>query len=401
MQAAKTPQAMRRHVVILGDTNVGKSTLFNALTGQDNSIVSPSRGTTTDPVQKAMELIPFGPIVLVDTAGYADSSELGRQRMQKTRAVSRRADAALYVADATAFSGESYREFAREGLPHLLVFTKCDIAGEDVPQSLQAAYPDAEFLSGYGEPLVERLRQRLSALLTGLEPEEVPLIGDLVPSGGTVILVMPIDSEAPKGRIILPQVQVLRDCLDHGIKSMVVRETELESAVRDLSAIDLVVTDSQAFPIVNQILPAEIPLTSFSMLLARQRGNFSQLLAGVDAVEHLPDGAFILLLEGCTHNSTHEDIGRVKIPALLRNKTGKQFVYDIHSGYDFPEDVSGYHLVIQCGGCMLAPRELLNRLQILEQRGIPVTNYGILLAWGSGILERCRQVFSSDNGNLQ
>ncbi|MFV0399076.1 MAG: [FeFe] hydrogenase H-cluster maturation GTPase HydF [Oscillospiraceae bacterium] len=387
----KTPNFLRRHVVLVGDTNAGKSTLFNTLTGQENAIVSPTPGTTTDPVSKAMELVPYGPIVLVDTAGMGDESALGAERMRKSRMACRRADAAIYVADATAFDREAYASFQVEKMPHLLVLTKCDLAGEEALYTSKEQYPEA-LQMGSGSD-VGPLREKLTALLSALAPEEDALLGDLVPPGGTVVLVTPIDSEAPKGRLIMPQVQTLRDCLDHGIKAMVCREFELEEALKSLSHVDLVVTDSQAFAYVEQRVPAEIPLTSFSMLLARQKGNFPQLLAGAKALGSLPEGARILMLEGCTHNSTHEDIGRKKIPALLRKKTGKALEFDYRSGYDFPEDLSCYHMAVQCGSCMINRREIASRLGAMESAGLPVTNYGVLLAWGTGILDRARAIF--------
>ena len=387
----KTPNAMRRHVVLLGDANAGKSTLFNALTGQDRAIVSPRAGTTTDPVSAAMELIPYGPVVLVDTAGLHDKSELGSKRMKKTEAMRRRADAALYVADVTCFDREAYRRFTLHNLPHILVFTKCDIAG-CLAASLAKEFDSAVFFYGDAAPV----REKLVSLLQSLNQESETLLGDLLPSGSNVVMVVPVDSGAPKGRLILPQVQLLRDCLDHGIKCFVTREIELESAMQSLSPVNLVVTDSQAFGYVNRVLPGDIPLTSFSMLLARQKGNFRQLLEGADAIPELPENANILMLEGCTHNHTHEDIGKVKLPALLEKKTGKRLRFDDYSGYDFPESLDKYHMAIQCGCCMLNNREIMSRLEALANKGIPVTNYGIALAWLNGILERCCEIFNAE-----
>ena len=388
----KTPNALRKHVVLVGSTNAGKSTLFNALTGQDSAITSPSPGTTTDPVFKAMELIPYGPIVLTDTAGLGDISGLGTLRMKKTADALRRADAALYVADAASFEPAAYESFAKEELDHLLVFTKCDLLAESSLAELASVHPSALFFKSAED--LDKLRQRLADLLSAKrQPEEAPLIAGLVPPNSHVILVMPVDSEAPRGRLILPQVQALRDCLDHGIKATVCRELELESALSDLRRVDLVVTDSQVFGFVAQRVPDEIPLTSFSMLLARQKGNFSQLLDGIEAVSSLDDGARILMLEGCTHNTTHEDIGRVKIPAALRKRTGKRLEFEYFSGYDFPDDLSPYGMAIQCGGCMINRREIASRLSRMAREGLPVTNYGVALAWCAGILERAGKVF--------
>ena len=388
----KTPNALRKHVVLVGSTNSGKSTLFNALTGQDSAITSPNPGTTTDPVFKAMELIPYGPIVLTDTAGLGDISDLGTLRMKKTSDALRRADAALYVADVASFEAAAYESFTKEELDHLLVFTKCDLLAESNLAEMASAHPSAIFFKTAED--LDELRQCLSDLLSAQrQPEEAPLIADLVPPNGHVILVMPVDSEAPRGRLILPQVQALRDCLDHGVKATVCREHELESALSDLRKVDLVVTDSQVFGFVEKRVPEEIPLTSFSMLLARQKGNFSQLLKGIEAVSVLEDGARILMLEGCTHNTTHEDIGRVKIPAALRKGTGKRLEFEYYSGYDFPNDLSPYRMAIQCGGCMINVREIAVRLKRMDAEGLPVTNYGVALAWCAGILERAGKVF--------
>lgn len=390
-----TPNALRKHVALVGDVNAGKSTLFNALTGQDAAIVSPTPGTTTDPVRAAMELLPYGPIVLVDTAGGSDDTELSAQRRQKTQKAQRRADALLYVADAAAFNAEAYAAFADEKRDHLLVFTKGDCVAEKSLAALQKTFPAALVVEQDNEKSLAALRAALAALLAAQQPEDTPLFGDLLPAGSTVVMVVPVDSEAPKGRLILPQVQLLRDCLDHGITCHVTRETQLEGVLANLNRCDLVVTDSQAFSYVEARLPREMPLTSFSMLLARQKGNFAQLLAGAKALDTLTPGAKVLMLEGCTHNHTHEDIGRVKIPAALQKRAGKKLNYEYYNGYDFPEDLSGYHLAIQCGSCMLNRREVLARLEAMRAAHLPATNYGMALAWAGGILQRCCEVFEN------
>lgn len=386
----KTPNALRKHVVLLGPANAGKSTLFNALTEQDAAIVSSVPGTTTDPVQKAMELIPFGPIVLVDTAGLEDSSVLGGQRMKKTRMVLRRADAAYYVSEAGDFNRQTYAAFLEEGLDHILVLTKQEQASAALVEQLREEYPDAVFFS-HKEDL-DLLRARMATLLLMQQPEEESLLAGVIADGSHLILVVQVDSETPKGRMILPQIQVLRDALDHHMTVTVCRETELEQTVQRFPQVDLVVTDSQLFAGVHQKLPASIPLTSFSLLLARQKGNFAQLLEGADKIRTLQDGAHILMLEGCTHNRTHEDIGRNKIPTLLQKKTGRQLQFDYFSGYDFPSDLSGYALAIQCGSCMINRREIQMRLKKMQQAGLAVTNYGIVLAWVNGILKRSTEI---------
>lgn len=389
----KTPESMRKQVVLVGETNAGKSTLFNALTGQERSIVSDQPGTTTDPVRAALELVPFGPVVLIDTAGLGDSSLLGEQRMYRTELMMRRADAGIYVADAEDFSAGGYQEFQKKKLPHLLVFTKSERLSLDSREALSARYPSGLFFQPEVPETVEVVRTALSRLLSENEIQETSLIGDLLSPGSTVILVVPIDSEAPKGRLILPQVQVLRDCLDHGVLSLVVKETELEAALQALHKVDLIITDSQVFDYVEKRIPKQVSLTSFSMLLARQKGNFQQLLKGTEAIHTLPEGGRVLMLEGCTHNHTHEDIGRNKIPAMLQRITGKKLQFEYYSGYDFPKELGEFDLAVQCGGCMLNHREILVRLEQMEEMGLPVTNYGMLLAFGSGILSRSCQPF--------
>lgn len=392
----KTPNSLRKHVVILGNTNVGKSTLFNALTEQDSSIVSHESGTTTDPVRTAIELIPFGPIVLIDTAGINDTSSLGIERIKRTKTVSRRADAAIYVVQADNFDEAAYSEFLTQGMPHLVAITKCDTISGDSVRNLVTAFKSSVCLYKCDSEGISELREKLVQLLSDQSPEDTTLIGDLLKSGSTIVMVVPIDSEAPKGRLILPQVQFLRDALDHGMKCLVTKDTELEESLKCLKKVDLVVTDSQVFGYVNERVPQEIPITSFSMLLARQKGDFLQLLEGVKAVKQLQDKARILMLEGCTHNHTHEDIGRVKIPALLTKKTGKNFKFDYYSGYDFPESLEKYDLAIQCGSCMINQREIGVRLSQMEQNELPVTNYGILLAYLSGVLDRSIEIFGED-----
>ena len=388
-----TPRGMRRHIALLGKTNAGKSTLFNLLTGQENAIVSEKAGTTTDPVIKSMELLPFGPVALIDTAGLEDTTELGRQRMKKTMEFARRADIGLIVREAHDTDSGPADESFYTG-EKIYVFTKCDLVDQQALDRIKKQYPGSVLISHDNPEDIDSLKRILIERLTGMEEAGGDtLIGDLLPRGGTVVMVVPVDSGAPKGRLILPQVQLIRDCLDYGIKAYVTRETELESALGDLPSIELVVTDSQVFAFVNELVPADIPLTSFSMLLARQKGNFKQLLGGTGHIKNLKDNDRILMLEACTHNHTHEDIGRVKIPGLLNQFTGKRLEYVYCGGYCMPDCLDGYSMAVLCGSCMINKKELTLRLKLMEEKNIPVTNYGIILAYLNGILDRCTETF--------
>ena len=387
----RIPVTLRKNIVIVGRTNAGKSTLFNAFTEQDNAITSPIAGTTTDPVIKTAELLPFGPVVIIDTAGSEDESALGAKRAKKTNAVMRRADVILYVADASDFDEEKYNQLWAKKVAHILVLNKCP---QEQLASLQKAYPKAVLMSDMSEAEVAVLQAKTSDLLMSLEDDDTSAIAKILSPGDTAVLVVPIDSEAPRGRLILPQVQTIRQCLDVGVKSIVVRPSELAKALETQENINLVVTDSQAFGEVAKIVPDSIALTSFSMLLAYDSNNFQQLVDGCKAINELPDGAQILMLEGCTHNRSHEDIGHHKIPKLLKEHTNKKFLFKFCNGYDFPEDVSGYAMAIQCGSCMLNCREVESRLEALAQNNIPVSNYGIVLAYLNGILDRASQVFA-------
>lgn len=391
----KTPNSLRRHIGFAGQTNAGKSSLFNAVLGQDAAIVSPQRGTTTDPVIKAMELIPFGPVVLVDTPGLSDDTGLGSRRMQAALSAMRRCDLLLLVMDPSGFEESLYKKISEElPAPHLLVFSKSDAAGNrDIDRLLQS-HPGALAVSCKDPASIHLLKARLVKELEKIEETDDTMIGDLLEPGSSVILVTPIDSEAPKGRMILPQVQLIRDCLDHGILCHVCREHELAAALDTLKRADLAVTDSQAFAYVDSVIPKEMPLTSFSLLLARQKGDIRQLIQGAAQIDRLPENPRILMLEACAHNHTHEDIGRVKIPAMIRQRTGREPRFDYYTGYDFPKDCACYDLAVQCGGCMINKREIASRLRILREAQVPVTNYGVALAYLNGILDRCARLFS-------
>lgn len=387
----QTPLANRKHVAVFGKTNAGKSTLFNAILGQDAAIVSEQKGTTTDPVIRAMELLPYGPIALVDTAGLGDETALGAARVKRTEKMLERTDLALFAAEAAAFSRREYEEalplFRRWEVPCLLVLTKADLCPTEALKSLRESEPEAIFVSEKDASSILALKSRVSELLSAGE-EEQTLLGGLLREGDAAVLVTPIDSEAPKGRLILPQVQLIRDCLDHGVQAVVCRETELEAALRNTKTVRLVVTDSQAFRYVSERVPEEIPLTSFSILFGRFKGSIEDYVAGARALGTLQDGDRIAVTEGCTHNRTHEDIGRVKLPAAIRKRTGRELTFDFFSGHDFPEDLSVYRMVIQCGGCMQSRREVLNRIRRCREAGVAITNYGTMLAELTGILDR-------------
>ena len=368
-----TPYSNRLHVGIFGETNVGKSYLFNALIGSDSAIVSDRPGTTTDPVQKPMELIPFGPIVLIDTAGLGDDSPLGRQRMEKTLKVLDRVDLALYVMKSPATedpdSQAAYKDFTAylndKNILHISVTRDDDI-----------------------ETLKKAMVQHLSSIKT----EDDTMLWGLLPPGATVLMVAPIDSAAPKGRLILPQAQLIRDCLDNNFAAHVVTEKGIKTALANLKRIDLVVTDSQVFGLVAENIPQDVKLTSFSILMARRKGGIEILLDGLNAIKYLKDGDKILISEVCTHNRTHEDIGQVQIPAALRRITGRKLDFEFAAGSDFPEDLTKYALIIHCGGCMTTRRDMKNRIGRAKKFNIPITNYGLFLAYASGILERSIEV---------
>lgn len=387
-----TPVSMRKHVVITGKTNAGKSTLLNSLLGQETSIVSEIKGTTTDPVLKAMELIPYGPIALIDTAGIGDDTALGLKRTEKTKRMLDRADLVISVMDASDADVTS----TDTKLPYILVFTKCEKLNTAAVDKLKAEYPDAVFMSDYCKTGLEELKGKIIAELKKQDRDDDTFIGDLLPEGSTVVLVTPIDSAAPKGRLILPQVQILRDCLDNNMTAYVTKENTLKDALDNLKRVDLVITDSQAFKLVNEIVPPSVPLTSFSMILARKKGNFKQFLDGTEHILKLKSGDRVLVLEGCTHNTTHEDIGKVKLPKLIEKRTGAKCVYEHRAGYDFPDNLDGYSLALSCGMCMINKQEINSRLEKLNKAGVPVVNYGIALAYLNGILDRAKAILKSD-----
>ena len=492
----KTLKSMRLQIGVFGRTNVGKSSILNRLTNQEISIVSDIAGTTTDVVEKSMELLPIGPVTFLDTAGLDDTTDLGEKRVEKTLKVLNRIDVAVIVCDyndsildiptqqenclgdcenvgrhchADAIFEDYEKDLIKKldelKIPYLIVVNKCDLNKNDVgvetptynsdnaakqlrseaakvgrhsealPSRKNPADTNSvqlqENKSNFSEtdhaslplgilasnliscrhsnadlPIIftsaksdEQLVFKFKEALVKLLPEEFvnppKIVGDLVPPKSTVILVIPVDKEAPKGRIILPQVQTLRDLLDSECLSYVVKESELKQALDNLKTPPaLVVTDSQAFRQVSEIVPENVPLTSFSILFARLKGDLDEFVKGAQAIENLKDGDLVLILESCTHHAIEDDIGRVKIPNLLRKKTGKNLVIHNYAGHDFP-DLKDYKLVIHCGACMTNRREVLSRILIANQNGVPITNYGIVISYCLGILPRATKIFSS------
>ena len=395
----KTLKSMRLHIGIFGKTNVGKSSLLNRITNQDVSIVSNIAGTTTDVVEKTMELLPIGPVNFLDTAGINDSTALSSERIEKTMKIINRTDVAIVVCDYNGiddYERNLIEKFNELKIPFMIFINKTD---EKYP-------PDSiiEDLKNYTKHILlssvktdDLIVFKIKELLVKLLPEDFvnspKIVGDLIPQGSTVILVIPIDKEAPKGRIILPQVQTLRDLLDNNCVSVVVKESELKSAIDNLKiAPSLVVTDSQAFKNVSEIVPENIPLTSFSILFARLKGDLNTFSQGAKSIEKLQDGDRVLILESCTHHAIEDDIGRVKIPNLLRKKTGKTLIIDNIAGHDFP-DISKYKLIIHCGACMTNRREVLSRILLASENNVPITNYGICISYCLGILPRALKIF--------
>ncbi|MBZ2175024.1 [FeFe] hydrogenase H-cluster maturation GTPase HydF [Schnuerera sp. xch1] len=391
-----TPNSNRTIITIYGKRNVGKSSLLNAITDQEVSIVSDTKGTTTDPVKKSMELIPVGPVLFIDTAGLDDEGSLGSLRINKSLETTRRTNIALYVMDIDDIDNVTLvnmkNNFERYNIPYILVINKIDKASNEYINTVKEKYNEAIFVSSLKGINIDMLKDKLIDKIKDIK-EDPHLIGDLVPYNGKVVLVIPIDKEAPKGRLILPQVQVIRECLDHGIKCYVMRDTELESGLKDISNVNLVITDSQIFKKVDKIVPDNINLTSFSILFARQKGELDKFIEGLNVISRLPNNSNILIAENCTHNTSHEDIGRVKIPKLLETKSGKNFNFYFKTGYNFSENLSNYDLVIHCGGCMVNRKEIESRITICEDQNTPITNYGILLAYLNGILDRAAKIF--------
>lgn len=395
----KTLKSMRLHIGIFGKTNVGKSSLLNRITNQDVSIVSNIAGTTTDVVEKTMELLPIGPVNFLDTAGINDSTALSSERIEKTMKIINRTDVAIVVCDYNGiddYERNLIEKFNELKIPFMIFINKTDekYPSDSIIENLKN-YTKHILLSSVktDDLIVFKIKELLVKLLPEDFVNSPKIVGDLIPQGSTVILVIPIDKEAPKGRIILPQVQTLRDLLDNNCVSVVVKESELKSAIDNLKfAPSLVVTDSQAFKNVSEIVPENIPLTSFSILFARLKGDLNTFSQGAKSIEKLQDGDRVLILESCTHHAIEDDIGRVKIPNLLRKKTGKNVIIDNIAGHDFP-DISKYKLIIHCGACMTNRREVLSRILLASENNVPITNYGICISYCLGILSRALKIF--------
>lgn len=392
----QTPASERVHVSFFGKRNAGKSSIINAVTGQDLAIVSSVMGTTTDPVYKTMELLPLGPVMVIDTPGIDDEGELGALRIRKSYQVLNKTDIAILVIDSTAGKGEEELElihrFHKKGIPYLIVYNKIDLLSTEKIKDLAMSVRAGEVLVSASDGMnIQELKEKIASL----KPEDThkyPLIQDLIDPLDLVILVVPIDKAAPKGRLILPQQQTIRDILERGALSLVVRDTELKSTLDHFLAQGvcpkLVVTDSQAFARVSKAVPENITLTSFSILFSRYKGELETQLKGVTALSSIEDGDRILIAEGCTHHRQCGDIGTCKMPEWIRNYTGKKPVFEFTSGTEFPDDVSSYKMVVHCGGCMLNEREMKYRIACCQDQGVPITNYGILIAQVTGILKR-------------
>ena len=387
-----TPSGERIHIGFFGRRNTGKSSLVNAVTGQELAVVSDTRGTTTDPVSKAMELLPLGPVVIIDTPGFDDEGELGALRVKKTRQVLNRTDAAVLVADAGEGLKDCDRElislFREKSIPYVIAWNKCDL------YSIDRALPENEIAVSALEKTNITALKELIGRVGKVGEDKFMLCADLLHPSDLAVLVIPIDKAAPKGRLILPQQQVIRDVLEADAAAICVKEFELRDLLHNLAKPPaIVITDSQVFAKVSADTPPEVPLTSFSILMARRKGLLDSAVEGVCAIEGLKDGDRILICEGCTHHRQCDDIGTVKLPRWMKQYTGKKLVYETCSGRDFPDDLSRYSLILHCGGCMLNEREVRYRMKCAADQQVPITNYGIFIAYIQGILKRCVSMF--------
>lgn len=389
----QTPASERIHIGFFGKRNAGKSSVVNKVTGQTLAIVSPVKGTTTDPVYKTMELLPMGPVMIIDTPGIDDEGRLGELRVKKTYQVLNKTDVAVLVVDGTVgitnVDQEMIRMFKEKDIPYIVVFNKKDLCEQcSNMEGVLSIWVSAEKGDG-----IHELKEKIAAL-SRQEESEKRIVGDMILPGDFVVLVVPVDSAAPKGRLILPQQQTIRDILDAGGITVVVKDSELKDALDGLGRKPkMVITDSQAFDKVSKITPEDIMLTSFSILFARYKGSLESTVKGAAGLNKLKDGDKVLISEGCTHHRQCEDIGTVKIPRWIERYTGKKLIYEWSSGTEFPEDLSDYSLVVHCGGCMLNEREMKYRQKQAGRQGIPMTNYGILIACTQGILKRSLMPF--------
>ena len=392
-----TPKGERLHIALFGKRNAGKSSLINAITGQKLALGSEIKGTTTDPVYKAMELLPLGPVMFIDTPGLDDEGELGALRVQKAKEVLRKTDIALLVVDGSgketcALELELEKELIQKQIPYLWIVNKSDLEQSKVVEELLATKEEIICVSREKSESITQLKEKIAKMVP--TEEDRPLVRDLVELGDLVVLVVPIDKAAPKGRLILPQQQVIRDILEKGGIPVVVRDTELAQVFEKLAQKPkMVITDSQAFETVNQIVPKDIPLTSFSILMARYKGNLKFLTDNARCVEELKDGDRILMAEGCTHHRQCGDIGTVKLPNWIREYTGKDLIFETASGTGFPEDLSSYAMIVHCGSCMLPAKEMKYRMQEAKRQQVPMVNYGIMIAYLKGIVKRSLELF--------
>lgn len=395
MSLTSAVSAERPHIAFFGRRNAGKSSLVNAVTNQKLSVVSDTLGTTTDPVRKAMELLPLGPVVIIDTPGFDDKGALGELRVERTREVLRKTDIAVLVVDSAQGLSRAdealLSELKARKLPYIVAYNKSDLLSE-----IPAVKEHEIFISALTGEGIGELKERLAGLIKS--NEKVKLIAaDLVSEGDSVILVIPIDESAPKGRIILPQQQVLRELLDHHCTVICCQDTELKATLGKLAEKPaLIITDSQAFKRVAEVTPVDIPMTSFSILFARYKGDLERLIYGADALKNLKDGDKVLISEGCTHHRQCGDIGTVKLPAWIRGYSGAKIDFDFTSGGTFPDDLSKYKAIIHCGGCMLNEKEMQFRQKAADEAGIPMVNYGIAIAMTNGVFDRALEPLNKD-----
>ena len=398
-----TPSGERLRISFFGKRNAGKSSLVNVITNQEISVVSDTLGTTTDPVVKSMELLPLGPVLITDTPGFDDEGTLGSLRVKRTRQILNKTDIAVLVTDATRPIDSSEEElislFNQKNIPFMVAFNKCDLLSDITAYAFTTdkmkglSESNQIYVSATEKININELKEMIGKLIPSDE-SRVRLVGDIISNNQTIVLVIPIDESAPKGRLILPQQQAIRDILESGAYAVTTRETELAELLSKMNPKpDMVITDSQAFELVDKITPDDIPLTSFSILMARYKGFLETAVKGARAIDTLSDGDKVLISEGCTHHRQCGDIGTVKLPNWLRKRTGKELVIETSSGTDFPENLEEYKLIIHCGGCMLSSREMIYRMKCAIDAGVPFTNYGVAIAYMKGILERSLSVF--------